>query len=105
MGDPVILPPIMIPTMINMEARMPQMMHPQVEVMVMSEEQRKKQVRPLRSGVVHSVCGTATFLSPWIAETMAANPKFYGVMYCNKCGEHHPVNEFTWVEDGSEVGR
>lgn len=48
-------------------------------------------------------CGVATTMNQVIAETYAANPKFYGATFCVGCGTHLPVSEFSW-EDGTIVG-
>jgi hypothetical protein len=71
--------------------------------LVLSEDEKAKGfVRPFRDTYVHS-CGAATSMSRPIAETYAANPKFYGATYCIACQKHLPVSEFKW-EDGSVVG-
>lgn len=48
-------------------------------------------------------CGTSTTMGTELAETYAADPKFYGSTFCCACRAHFPVNEFRW-EDGTEVG-
>ncbi len=48
-------------------------------------------------------CGQITTMGRQIAETYAANPRFYGSTYCTTCQKHRPVGEFTWYEmDGTE---
>lgn len=78
----------------------------QAEVyLVMSEEERAKGfVRPVRRRYVHTKCGVATNMGQALAETYAANPKFYGATYCVGCSMHLPVDEFVWDPDGSVVG-
>lgn len=72
--------------------------------LVLSDEERAKgYVRPVRRTYVHEKCGVATRMGQAIAETYAANPKFYGSTYCISCRMHLPVAEFRW-EDGTEVG-
>lgn len=48
-------------------------------------------------------CGAVTKMGTELAETYAANPKFYGATFCVGCNKHLPVDEFTW-EDGEIVG-
>lgn len=49
-------------------------------------------------------CGIVTSMSLAIAETYAANPKFYGATFCVGCRKHLPVDEFVWDIDGQVVG-
>jgi hypothetical protein len=49
-------------------------------------------------------CGEVTRMPDDIAETYARNPKFYGSTFCIGCGVHHPVIEFTWIDDDTRVG-
>jgi hypothetical protein len=52
------------------------------------------------------LCGTVTTMAVGIAETYAANPRFYGSTYCTWCRKHRRVGaegEFVWL-DGSKVG-
>lgn len=68
---------------------------------------RQNLVRPLRLSYVHEKCGAVTTMALKIAETYAANPKFYGGTYCAKCHAHYPVGEdgeFRWERDGTKVG-
>ena len=75
--------------------------------LVMTDEEIKAGfVRPVRRTYVHTggkACGVATTMNQVIAETYAANPKFYGATFCMGCGTHLPVSEFSW-EDGTIVG-
>lgn len=48
-------------------------------------------------------CGVATTMNRAIAETYAADPRFYGATYCVGCFKHLALNEFVW-EDGSRMG-
>jgi hypothetical protein len=72
---------------------------------VLSQEDRKKGfVRPVRTSYKHLKCGSVTSMGNAIAETYAANPKYYGATFCATCGVHSPVGEngdFIWI-DGSE---
>lgn len=65
-------------------------------------------VRPLRTTVRHSVCGTVFDLSGAMGKTLARRPTYYTTLFCAKCqgvhNMHRPVGEFTWVPDGSVVG-
>lgn len=73
--------------------------------LVMSEEDRARGfVRPVRETYMHKACGTTTTMGRALAETYAANPKFYGATYCVYCSMHKPVNEFVWTADGTAVG-
>lgn len=49
-------------------------------------------------------CGTVTTMGDAFAETYAREPRFYGATYCVVCSMHKPVNEFIWIDDGTEVG-
>jgi hypothetical protein len=75
--------------------------------LVLSDEERSRGfVRPVRTTYLHTVCGTETTMARPIAETYAANPKFYGATFCGACRKHRPVGsdgEFVWA-DGSKVG-
>jgi len=69
--------------------------------LVLSEDERNRGfVRPVRRTYIHDVCGAATTMSQALAETYAAQPKFYGATYCVGCRMHRPVGEFTW-DDGT----
>lgn len=48
-------------------------------------------------------CGVATSMGQKIAETWAADPKFYGSTFCAGCKLHLPVEQFRW-DDGSVLG-
>ena len=73
--------------------------------LVLSEEERAKGfVRPVRRSYIHKACGGLTTMGLALCETYARNPKFYGATYCCHCRMHRPVSEFTWAEDGVEVG-
>lgn len=70
-----------------------------------AEERAKGFVRPLRRSYIHAKgCGTETTMGLELCETYARDPKFYGSTYCVGCSKHRPVAEFTWAEDGAEVG-
>ena len=74
--------------------------------LVMSEEERAKGfVRPFRDSYQHLACGTVTTMGRALAETYAANPRYYGATWCVGCQMHRPVGEggeFVWIEaDGS----
>lgn len=74
--------------------------------LVLPDGQRRELVRPIRRTYIHEKCGTVTIMGQAIAETYAADPKFYGATYCVACKSHYPVGElgeFIW-EDGTKVG-
>ncbi len=51
---------------------------------------------------VDAGCGQVTFMGRALAETYAANPRFYGGTFCATCGAHFPVGEdgeFVWVDN------
>lgn len=48
-------------------------------------------------------CGSLTTMALSIAETYAREPGFYGGTFCCGCGEHFPLNEFTWEPDGEPM--
>lgn len=74
---------------------------------VLPEEDRARGfVRPVRLTYIHEKCSASTRMNRAIAETYAANPRYYGATFCSRCGNHYPVGEngeFVW-EDGSKVG-
>lgn len=76
--------------------------------LVLSEEEIAKGfVRPVRTSYRHLTCGTVTTMPQKIAETYAADPKFYGSTYCCGCGMHRPVGwdgEFVWDGTDEKVG-
>lgn len=81
----------------------------QAEVyLVLSEEERAKGfVRPVRTTYRHTVCGANTMMGQALAETYAANPKFYGATFCVNCSMHRPVGEageFNWVYPDGRIG-
>lgn len=70
------------------------------------DEMAKGFVRPVRKSYIHDRCKGKTTMGQRIAETYAANPKFYSGTFCCTCNSHYPVGEdgeFKW-EDGSRVG-
>lgn len=74
--------------------------------LILPDGERKDLVRPIRLTYIHEICGAETRMARGIAETYAADPKFYGATYCVSCKNHFPVGEageFVW-EDGSKVG-
>lgn len=98
----------------------------QAAYIVLSEEERAKGfVRPLRKSYVHRYmcdgsdvplvltnedvlnsggCGALTTMATAIAETYAANPKYYAATYCVGCRTHLPVREFHWDGTSEQVG-
>jgi hypothetical protein len=76
----------------------------EVYLVLSKEEIAKGFTRPLRRSYVHKTCGTQTHMGESLCETYARDPKFYGATYCVGCRKHLPVSEFTWAEDGAEVG-
>ena len=69
--------------------------------LVLSESIRQRGfVRPVMRSYQHETCGSVTTMSQAIAETYAADPRFYGSTYCATCRMHRPVGqdgEFVWV--------
>lgn len=49
-------------------------------------------------------CGALTTMSRSLAETYAADPKFYGATFCIGCEKHLPVGEFVWDGTDQVVG-
>lgn len=71
--------------------------------LILPDGERRDLIRPVRRSYVHQKCGAVTTMAQPIAETYAANPKFYGATYCATCRNHFPVGErgeFVW--DGTE---
>ena len=60
-------------------------------------------IRPFRTFFIHDACGTRTTMHREIAETIAVEPRFYAVLYCQHCRKHRPIGEFHWA-DGKMVG-
>jgi len=73
-------------------------------VVLCPDERAKGFVRPLRRSYTHKTCGAVTKMGLALCETYARNPKFYSGTFCVGCGTHFPVEEFTWDEDGQQVG-
>lgn len=72
---------------------------------VLSEEERAKGwVRPLRYSYVHKACGVPTTMNRALAETYARDPHFYSGTFCTGCGEHFPLDQFTWEGTDEQVG-
>lgn len=75
---------------------------------VLSQEERAKGwIRPLRKTYKHEKCGGETSMPDAIAETYAANPRFYGSTFCAFCKTYEMVGEFgnfVWLDDGTKVG-
>lgn len=53
---------------------------------------------------LYKSCGAVTTMGRALAETYARDPKFYGGTFCCACGNHFPVDEFEWTDDGTPVG-
>lgn len=74
--------------------------------LILPDGERKNLVRPVYRSYTHLTCGSVTTMAQPIAETYAANPRFYGGTYCAFCRDHFPVGdlgEFIWP-DGTLVG-
>ena len=72
---------------------------------VLSEDERAKGfIRSVRRQYIHGECGGETTMSQPIAETYAREPGFYSDTFCAKCGEHFPVDQFTWSSTDKKVG-
>jgi hypothetical protein len=60
-------------------------------------------VRPYRTEIKHTVCGTVFTLIPEDAEAHARFPGFYHHIWCPECSpEMCEASEFVW-DDGSPV--
>lgn len=71
-----------------------------------ASERAKGFLRPVRRKYKHINCGTITTMGVALAETYAADPKFYGATMCVNCNAHRPVGEdgeFFWVDDNGQV--
>ena len=73
-------------------------------VVLTPEERAKGFVRPVRLAYTHSRCGKTTGMSRDIAETLAADPKFYNAGYCATCRDFFPLTEFVWEGTREVVG-
>lgn len=73
-------------------------------VVLTPEERAKGFVRPVRDIYKHTACGTTTVMGRSIAETYARQPSFYSGTFCAHCRSHFPLDQFTWLDDGSQVG-
>lgn len=49
-------------------------------------------------------CGTTTTMGLALCETWARDVHYYGLTFCCGCGDHLPVAEFVWTEDGERLG-
>jgi hypothetical protein len=82
----------------------------QKDYLVLSDEERKKGfVRPVLRSYIHLKCGVETTMGYALAETYAANPKFYGGTFCCGFRTHFPLqtedgHAFEWSQDGTPVG-
>lgn len=56
--------------------------------------------QPVRQRYVHEDCGKTTKIRTDIAESVARDPRQYSKTFCVGCGEHVPVDEVHWKEDG-----
>lgn len=54
----------------------------------------------VRRTYIHEECGGATTMRKDIAESVARAPRSYSKTFCKRCGEHVPVDEVHWKEDG-----
>lgn len=67
------------------------------------EERAKGFVKPVRRTYLHTVCGGTTTMARSLAETYAANPRFYSGTFCVHCRAHYALNQFTWEPDGEPM--
>lgn len=70
-------------------------------------EDTDKLERPLRFYYKHLRCSVITRMPTKVAQTVAANPKFYDRMFCAGCGKYFPCGpegEFVWKDTESKVG-
>ncbi len=73
-------------------------------VVLTPEERAKGFVRPVRDTYTHLKCGYSTTMSRDIAETLAADPKFYSSCFCVHCRAAFPFSEFVWYGTQETVG-
>lgn len=45
-------------------------------------------------------CGATTKMADDLAESVARDPTYYTKTFCVGCGEHVPVEEVEWKDDG-----
>lgn len=57
-------------------------------------------VQPVRERYVHDECESVTLMGRDLAESVARDPSFYSKTFCVGCGEHVPVEDVHWKEDG-----
>jgi len=65
---------------------------------------QKPKVRPVRDAYRHKKCGEVTTMPAHCAETYAVDPTFYGETFCVTCRGYFPVAQFSWLDDGTDVG-
>lgn len=73
-------------------------------IVLCPDERAKGFIRPVRTTYLHKICGTTTTMGQALAETYARNPSFYSGTFCFNCRAHLPLTEFTWLDDGTQVG-
>jgi hypothetical protein len=71
-------------------------------IVLSPEERARGFVKPVRRTYVHK-CGVATTMGVALAQTYAANPRFYSGTFCCGCRTHFPLNEFVWDPDGEPM--
>lgn len=74
----------------------------EVYLVLSADELDRGFVRPVRTSYQHTTCGAITTMGLAIAETYAADPKFYGATYCCTCRMHLPVGEFVWCDPAGD---
>lgn len=71
---------------------------------VLPERDRAVAIQPVRQIYRHDRCSRLTKVHIAIAETLAAQPDFYELLFCAECKQHYPAVEFVWRDDGLRVG-
>ena len=68
------------------------------------DEKDKGYARTLRYTYFHSSCQGTTTMSDEIAIAFAKDPQFHSDLYCCKCTQHFPANQFLWSGSNISVG-
>ena len=51
-----------------------------------------------RDEYVHETCGTTTYMTGGLPESVARDPEWYSKTFCAGCGTHVPVDEVRWAD-------
>lgn len=75
------------------------------KIKLSAEEIERGFVNPVETEYTHSKCKGTTEIGPILAEAFAANPGFYGELFCSQCQKRFPVEEYIWKRSKREVGK